>query len=235
MTQRQYAHRLASDVVQANLALLSSLSPAHLLDVLGVVGVLLILFAETGLLVGFFLPGDSLLFVAGYATVNGSLKALHINQTLSLGWVLVAAAVGAVVGAQVGYVIGHRAGPRLFRRPDSRLFKEEYVERAQAVLDRFGTGRAVVIARFVPIVRTFMNPLAGAIAMPVRDFTIWNVVGGALWVTSLVLLGHFIGNVNVIRSHIELFTLLVIAISVAPLLFHTARETRRARSGRAAS
>lgn len=235
VTQRQYAHPLASTVVQANLALLSSLSPAHLLDVLGVVGVLLILFAETGLLIGFFLPGDSLLFVAGYATVAGSLKPLGIEQTLPLGWLLVAAAAGAIIGAQVGYIIGLRAGARLFRRPNSRLFKHEYVERAELVLNRFGTGRAVVIARFVPIVRTFMNPLAGAIRMRVRDFTVWNIVGGVLWVTGLVLLGHFIGNVEVIRKHIELFTLLVIAISVAPLLFHTAQETRRARSGRAAS
>jgi membrane-associated protein len=115
------------------------------------------------------------------------------------------------------------------------LFKHEYVERARDVLARFGTGRAVVVARFIPIVRTFMNPVAGAIDMPARDFTVWNIVGGIVWVVGLVLLGHYIGNVDVIRNHIELFTLIVIAISIAPLLFHTARETRRARSGRASS
>jgi membrane-associated protein len=219
--------------VQPDLALLGSLSPTNLLHTLGVLGVLLIMFAETGLLVGFFLPGDSLLFVAGYATVKGNSLpgALHY----SLISVIVAAAIGALFGAQVGYWIGLRAGPALFRRPDARLFKHSYVERAQAAFARFGPGRAVVLARFVPIIRTFMNPLAGTVRMPLAQFTVWNVVGGLVWTVGLVVLGHFVGNVGPIRRHIELLALLVVVVSVLPLLVHIAREARSARSGQAAS
>src|SRR3954471_18500488 len=138
---------------------LGALAPQHLLDALGVIGVSLILFAETGLLVGVILPGDSLLFVAGYATVRGN--SLPGDLHLPLGWLLVAAPVGAIVGAQVGYEIGRRAGPSVFRRQESRFFKPEYVERTRALLARFGAARAIVLARFVPIVRTLLNPLAG--------------------------------------------------------------------------
>jgi membrane-associated protein len=217
--------------VQADLALLGPVAPANLIETLGVLGVLLILFAETGLLVGFFLPGDSLLFVAGYATVAHNSLGLH----LSLGWLLLAAAVGAIAGAQTGYVIGLRGGPTLFRKPDARLFRQEYVERTDKAFLRFGPGRAVVVARFVPIVRTFMNPLAGAVRMPVRSFTMWNVIGGLLWTVSLIMLGHWIGNVALVRKHIELLVLLVVVLSVLPLTAHVVRETRSSRSGRASS
>ena len=130
-----------------------------------------------GLLVGFFLPGDSLLFVAGYATVAHN--SLHLH--LPLGWLLLAAPVGAIAGAQVGYYIGLRAGAALFRRQDARVFKHEYVERTESAFTRFGHGRAVFIARFVPVLRTFMNPLAGTVRMPLASFTLWNVVGGVAW------------------------------------------------------
>ena len=212
--------------MQPDLALLGPISPQNLIDTLGVLGVLLIMFAETGLLVGFFLPGDSLLFVAGYATVHNN--SLHLH--LSLLPVLVAAAVGALIGAQVGYWIGLRAGPALFRRPDARLFKHSYVERAEIAFQRFGPARAIVLARFVPVLRTFMNPLAGTLRMPARDFTIWQVAGGIVWTVGLVLLGHFVGNVSVVRKHIELLVLLVVVLSVLPLLFHIARESRGPRS-----
>lgn len=214
--------------MQSDLALLGAISPTNLLQALGVLAVLVILFAETGLLVGFFLPGDSLLFVAGYATVPHN--SLGLSRTLPLGWVLAAAAVGAVAGAEVGYWIGLRAGPALFRRPDARLFKHEYVERAEAAFHRFGPARAIVVARFVPVLRTFMNPLAGALRMPVRSFTTWNVAGGIVWTVGLVLLGHYVGNVRVVRNHIELLVLIVVVLSVLPLLIHIARESRSPRS-----
>ena len=221
--------------MQADLALLGPLAPANLIDTLGVLGVLLILFAETGLLVGFFLPGDSLLFVAGYATSAGGPATLGLDHPLPLGWVIVAAAAGALIGAQVGYYIGQKGGATLFRRPDARLFKHEYVERTEAALERFGAARAVVVARFVPILRTFMNPMAGAVGMPARQFTTWQVVGGLFWTVSLVVLGHYIGHVGPIRKHIELFVLVVVVISVLPLLVHLGRQRRRARSGPTAS
>jgi membrane-associated protein len=211
--------------VPADLALLESVSAQHLIDVLGVLGIFLILFAETGLLLGFFLPGDSLLFVAGYATVAGN--SLHLD--LPLGWLLVVAPLGAVIGAQVGYEIGRRAGPRLFNRPESRLFRPEYVERSAAVLARFGVGRAVVVARFIPIVRTFLNPVAGVSGVPVRTFALWNVVGGVFWTVGLILLGNTIGDVGFIRDHIEVLALVVVAISVTPLLFEVSRQVVRNR------
>jgi membrane-associated protein len=206
-------------------SVLGSLSAQHLLDVLGVAGVFVILFAETGLLVGFFLPGDSLLFVAGYATVTHN--SLHF--TLSLAALLVAAPVGAILGAQLGYEIGRRAGPRLFSRPQSRLFRPEYVDRTGAVLGRFGYAPSIVLARFVPIVRTFLNPMAGAAGVPATTFAIWNVVGGLVWTVGLVLLGHAIGDVSFIRGHIEVLALLVVALSVLPLAIEVTRRARRAR------
>lgn len=202
-----------------------ALSPQHLLDIFGVVGVLVILFAETGLLVGVILPGDSLLFVAGYATVRDN--ALPGSLHLPLGWLLVAAAVGAIAGAQVGHELGRRAGPALFRRPESRVFRQEYVERTRGVLVQFGEGRAVVLARFVPIVRTFLNPLVGVAGMPARRFAGWNVVGGLLWTVGLILLGHGVGQVGAVRDHIELLVLGVVVLSLGPLAFEMTRRRVR--------
>jgi membrane-associated protein len=206
-------------------ALLGALSAQHLLDVLGVVGVLVILFAETGLLLGFFLPGDSLLFVAGYATVAGN--SLHLH--LSLPALLVLAPLGAILGAQTGYELGRRTGPRLFARPGSRVFRPEYVERTAAVLDRFGAGRAVALARFIPVVRTFLNPMVGVIGMPPLRFAAWNVAGGLVWTIGLVLLGHAIGNVTFVRTHIDVLAVVVVALSVVPLVFEVTRRNVNAR------
>jgi membrane-associated protein len=208
-----------------HLALLGSISPQNLLSTLGVLALLIVMFAETGLLIGFFLPGDSLLFVAGYATVAGD--KLGLNQSLPLGWV--------IVGAQVGYYIGLQGGPALFRKPEARFFKRDYVDRTEEAMRRFGPARAVVLARFVPILRTFMNPMAGVVRMPVRQFTVWQVLGGLLWTVGLILLGHFIGHVKPVRQHIELMVLAVVVISLLPLLLHIVRERRRIRSGRAGS
>jgi membrane-associated protein len=206
---------------------LGALAPQHLLELLGVIGVLLILFAETGLLVGVILPGDSLLFVAGYATVQGN--SLPGDLDFPLGWLLVAAAAGAIIGAQVGFWLGRRAGPALFSRPDSRLFRRDYVDKTAAVLEQFGTGRAIVLARFVPIVRTFLNPLVGMMDMPARVFLVWNVVGGLVWTVGLILLGHAIGNVEVIRENIELLAIGVVLLSVLPLVFEMTRRRLRSR------
>lgn len=205
--------------------MLGPLDPQHLLDTLGVVGVCAVLFAETGLLIGIVLPGDSLLFVAGYATVRGN--SLPGNLHLPLGWLLVAAAAGAVGGAQVGHELGRRAGPALFRRHESRLFKPEYVERTRAMLGRFGAARAIVLARFVPIVRTLLNPLAGVVGLPATTFAVWNVVGGLLWTVGLILLGHAIGDVRVIREHIEILAIGVVALSVLPIAVEMLRRRRR--------
>ena len=212
--------------MQVDASLLGPVSAQNLLDVLGVAGVLLILFAETGLLLGFFLPGDSLLFVAGYATVAHN--SLHF--TLSMPALLVLAPIGAILGAQVGYELGRRAGPRLFARPQSRFFRAEYVDKTRDVFNAFGARRAVVLARFIPVVRTFLNPMAGTVRMPVADFTTWNIAGGLVWTIGLILLGHGLGHVSFVRKHIEVLALFVVLLSVTPILFEMTRRGVRSRA-----
>jgi membrane-associated protein len=209
-------------------ALLGSLSASHLLDVLGVAGVLLILFAETGLLIGFFLPGDSLLFVGGYATVAHNALGFH----LPLGWLIIAAAAGSIIGSEVGWAFGRAAGGRALARGGGRLFKPEYVERTRIFFERFGPVRAVALARLVPIVRTVMNPLAGVAGMGVRSFTVANVASGIVWTAGLILLGHGLGQVDVLRKHIDLFAILVVLLSLIPLVWHLVQSRRRSSPAR---
>ena len=145
------------------------------------------LFAETGLLIGFFLPGDSLLFTAGLLAATGAGR-LH----LSLPWVLLASAAGALVGAQVGYLIGWRAGQALQVRTQRPKIVDG-MRRAEELFARYGPARAIVLARFIPVVRTVLNPVAGALHTPVRTFTLWQVVGGLVWTVGLVLAGYGLG------------------------------------------
>jgi membrane-associated protein len=194
----------------------------HLVETFGVIGLLVIVFAETGLLLGFFLPGDSLLFAAGYAC-TGAIPGLHPNLAL----VCVATTVVAIAGAQTGFLIGRAAGPRLLERPDSRFFKRAYVTKAEEVVERYGAGRAIVLARFIPIVRTFLNPLMGAGQLPARTFALWNVVGGVLWGTGVTLLGYWLGQVDVIGKNLEVFAVIVVLLSLIPMV----REVRKARRG----
>jgi membrane-associated protein len=205
---------------------LGAVDPKHLLDAFGMLGLFAILFAETGLLVGFFLPGDSLLVFAGLVCATPKASTVH----LSLPLVLVGCCVAAIVGAQVGYEIGRRAGPALFRRPDSRLFKQEYVEKAHGYLERYGV-KTIVIARFIPIVRTFANVVAGVGAMPKRTFTIFNVVGGLLWVIGVTMLGYVLGK-TIPSSDKHLFEIeaIVIALSLIPVVVEALRARRRGKA-----
>lgn len=202
------------------------MDPKHLLDTFGMVGLLAILFAETGLLIGFFLPGDSLLVFAGLVCATPRAATVH----LSLPVVLVGCCAAAIVGAQVGYEIGQRAGPALFRRPDSRLFKQEYVERAHGYFERYGVS-TIVIARFIPIVRTFANVVAGVGAMPKRTFTVFNAVGGVLWVVTVTMLGYVLGK-TIPSSDKHLFEIeaIVIAVSLIPVAVEALRARRRSRT-----
>ncbi|HUR13629.1 MAG TPA: VTT domain-containing protein [Mycobacteriales bacterium] len=202
-------------------ALPALLDGQHLVETFGVAGLLLIVFAETGLLLGFFLPGDSLLFAAGYAA-TGAIDGVHPNIVL----VCVSVTLVAIAGAQTGYLIGAAAGPRLFQRDDSRLFKKAYVTKAEEVVERYGAGRAIVLARFIPIVRTFLNPLVGAGQLPARTFMLWNVVGGVLWGTGVTLLGYWLGQVDLIGKNLEVFAVLVVALSIAPMVWEL-RKSRR--------
>jgi membrane-associated protein len=209
--------------VPEHLALLSSISPQHLLGTFGELGVMVILFIELGLLIGFFLPGDSLLFVAGYATVPGN--SLHLHMSLTT--LLVAALIGSVLGGQLGYLVGRGTGAELHGR-ESRYYKPEYVDRARGFLSRFGMARAVLLSRFVPVVRTFVGPIVGVAGMSRSAFTVTNLVASVAWVVPIVLLGHWLGHVTFIRKYVELLAVAVIIVSVVPALLHMARSRSRA-------
>ena len=202
---------------------LNVLDPNSLLSHFGALGVFLVLFAETGLLIGFFLPGDSLLFTAGLLCATSATSAVH----LSLVTVLPAAVAGAVLGAQTGYVLGRRAGPRLLDRPD-RPRLQQAVTRSRAALHRYGPAKAVVLARFIPLVRTVLNPLAGTIGLPAGSFTLWPVVRGLLWPVGVTVAGYLLGSSV---PSIDRYLLPIIALVVAVSLVPVALEVRRSRSG----
>ena len=195
----------------------SVLSPEGLLKALGsfaTIGLIAIVFAESGLLIGFFLPGDSLLFTAGLVCAGG-IEQVHLN----LGVILVGCFVAAVAGDQVGYAFGKRVGPALFNRPDSRIFKQQYVAQADAFFERHGS-RAIVLARFVPVVRTFTPILAGVGKMRYRQFVTYNVIGGFVWAVGVIMLGYWLGNVQLVKDHIELFLVGIVLVSVfVPVAF----------------
>jgi membrane-associated protein len=206
--------------VHQHLALLSSLNPTHLLSTFGVLGVLVVIFLEMGILVAFFLPGDSLLFVAGYATVPDN----SLGLSLPLGWLLLAAATGAILGGQLAFDVGRRAEATLHERPDSRFYKRAYVERADGFLRRFGAARTVVLSRFVPVIRTFASPIVGMAGMPARSYASWNAIAGVVWTVPIILLGHWLGHVPFIRHYIEALAVLVVVVSVVPAAIHVARN-----------
>ena len=200
----------------------SWLDPNSIVTDFGLLGITLILFAECGLLVGFFLPGDTLLFAAGVLVKKGT-----FDQPL---WLVIAVeAVAAIAGNLVGYEIGRRGGPAVFNKPDSRLFKPEYVERTQAFFDRYGAP-AIVLGRFVPVVRTFITVMAGAGRMHFRTYATYTVLGGLLWTVSVTMLGYFLGNVAFIADNIELLLLAGVLVSVVPVGFGLIRHTRSSRS-----
>jgi membrane-associated protein len=185
-----------------------------------------IIFAESGLLIGFFLPGDSLLFVAGMASHGAFAQTRDFHMNL---WVvLVGVFLAAVIGDQVGYAFGNKVGPSLFRRPDSRLFKHENVEKAQAFFDRHGP-KAIVLARFVPIVRTFVPVVAGVGHMEYKTFLRFNILGGFLWGVGVTLLGYFLGGVDFIHDNLEIALLAVVAVSLLPMLVEYLRHRRQAK------
>jgi membrane-associated protein len=196
----------------------SWLDPNYLLDTFGIWGLLLIVFAESGLLIGFFLPGDSLLFTCGLLITAGTLD-------FPLWGAILLICLAAVLGDQAGYVFGKKVGPSLFTRPDSRLFKQENVVKAHEFFEKYGA-KSLVLARFVPIVRTFTPIIAGVSGMRYRSFITFNVIGGVLWGAGVTLLGSWLGNVDFVHEHIEAILVLIIFVSVIPILI----EFLRARS-----
>ncbi len=204
----------------------SWLDPEHLLNMLGpyvLVGLCMIIFAECGLLIGFFLPGDSLLFTAGLFVAAG-----FVDTPIWLVCALLT--VCAVAGNVVGYGIGYKVGPVLFSRPDSTVLKREYVDKTHDFFERYGA-RAIVLARFVPIVRTFITAIAGVGRMNPRTYLTYSVVGGIAWATGVTLLGFWLGRIPFVKDNIELMLIGIVLLSIVPIigeLVRARREIRRA-------
>lgn len=203
------------------------LDPAQILDKLGpyvLVGVCLIVFAECGLLIGFFLPGDSLLFTAGMFVARGSLHT-------PLWVVCLLLTVCAIVGNIVGYGIGWRAGPALFNKPDSKLFKQEYVDRTHAFFDKYGV-RAIVLARFVPVVRAFITAMAGVGRMDPKKYIVYSVIGGVVWATGVTVLGYLLGQIPFVANNIELILVAIVVVSVVPIVIELLKARRERKAAR---
>lgn len=193
-----------------------------LIETFGMLGVLAIVFVESGLLIGFLLPGDSLLFTAGLLSANGTLPDLWV--------LLVTIPLAAIAGDQVGYAIGRKAGPAVFKRPDSRFFRQEYVERSGEFFERYGA-RTIVIARFVPIVRTLAPVMAGVSRMNYRTFVFFNVIGGIAWGVSVTTLGYFLGQVEFVHDNLEPIIFGIVALSVLPIAVELLKARRRSGRG----
>ncbi|CAL9515437.1 DedA family protein [Streptomyces sp. enrichment culture] len=199
----------------------SWLDPNYLLDTFGIWGLLLIVFAESGLLIGFFLPGDSLLFTAGLLITSEQLD-------FPLWAAIVLICIAAILGDQAGYMFGKKVGPSLFNRPDSRLFKQENVTKAHEFFEKYGP-KSLVLARFVPIVRTFTPIIAGVSGMRYRSFLIFNVVGGILWGAGVTLLGSWLGGIDFVKKNIEAILILIVLLSVVPIIIEFLKARSQAK------
>jgi membrane-associated protein len=183
----------------------------------GIVVLALIIFAESGLLLGFFLPGDSLLFFAGFLASDAGIKATGGHYMPNIFVVASVCAVAAVVGDQVGYLIGNKFGPSVFNKPKSRFFDPANVDKAHAFFEKHGS-KTIVLARFVPIVRTFVPTVAGVSKMHYRTFVSYNVIGGVLWAFLLTFLGYFLGKIEFVKNNIEIAAIVIVFISILPIL-----------------
>jgi membrane-associated protein len=179
-----------------------------------------IVYAENAILLGFILPGDSLLFTLGVVAGTGK-----INVWLLMGVLIVA----AIAGDSTGYLLGKKTGPAIFSRPDSRLFKQEYVRRTQSFFERYG-GKTILMARFIPVVRSFAPFMAGVGQMPYRTFIFFNVIGSFIWVVALTMLGFWLGNVPWIKENFEKAILIVVFLSFVPAIIEYVNHRRRSKS-----
>ncbi len=194
---------------------------------LGLAGVLAILFAETGLLFGLVFPGDSLLFIAGVAA-SGSAAALLNGVSLSYPALLIGAPLAAIAGSQLGHFLGARYGRKFFDRPDGRFFNRSQVVKTEKWLKKYGTGKAIILARYVPVVRTLINPLCGIVRIKSSDFLIWNIIGAIAWTDGIITLGYILGEK--LKGSIDTYLLpivgLIIFISLLPVFLEIIREMR---------
>ena len=212
----------SAGVTHVNHVLANPISPDKLLSSAGLAVLAVVLFAETGLLIGFCLPGDTLLFAAG---IKIATDPSHISSLTSF---LVVAPIAAIAGNVVGYFIGYRAGPVVFDRPQSRLFRPEYVTRSQQFFDKYGSW-TIVLGRFVPIVRTVATVMAGVARMRFVPYFVYSVIGGILWADGVLLLGHQLGKIKFVRDHkgyVDYAVIAVVIIALLPTLLHYLRGRR---------
>jgi membrane-associated protein len=195
---------------------------------LGLIGILVILFAETGLLIGLAFPGDSLLFIAGIAASATGAALLNGNQLPTLE-LFILAPIAAITGSFVGRWFGEKYGRKLFDRPDGRFFTQARVVQTEKWLAKYGIGKALLLARFIPFVRTLINPVVGIIGIPTKVFIFWNILGAIIWTDGILLLGYLLGEK--IEGSIDKYLLpiigLIIALSLLPILFEFYRERKR--------
>ncbi|MEY2664730.1 MAG: hypothetical protein RIT04_538 [Candidatus Parcubacteria bacterium] len=193
---------------------LSFISPANIIASLGVIGIIAVVFAESGLFFGFFLPGDSLLFTAGF------LASTIETSGISLIVVLIGSCIAAIVGDSVGYAFGKSLGQRLYSRPDSRFFKQKHITQAREFYEKHG-GKAIILARFMPIVRTFAPIVAGAAGMRYKSFLSYNVIGGFVWSFGMTLLGYFFGkSIPNATEYVTPIVIAIIVVSFLPAIYH---------------
>jgi membrane-associated protein len=191
----------------------------------GVVALGLIIFAESGLLIGFFLPGDSLLFFAGFLASSAAVEQFGERYMPALWIVATVCAIAAIVGDQVGYLIGNKIGPTLLQRPKSRLFDPAHVAKAEVFFAKHGA-KTIVLARFVPVVRTFVPTVAGVSSMHYRTFVTYNIIGGVLWGAGITTLGYFLGEIDVVKNNIEIAAIVIVVVSVLPIALEYLKHRR---------
>jgi membrane-associated protein len=199
--------------------------PGPIVANLGLLGVLVIIFAETGLLFGIAFPGDSLLFIAGLAA-SGSGAEIVGEAHLSVPLLFSLAPIAAIAGGEIGYLLGHKYGRGLFDRPDGRIFNQQRVLATERWLTKYGIGKALVLARFVPVIRTLINPMCGVVGLNKKQFRLWNAVGGIIWTEFVLTLGYLLGDV--LKGSVDKYLLPVVAlivfVSVIPVLIELFRE-----------
>jgi membrane-associated protein len=204
--------------------------PNSIIAELGLFGILAILFAETGLLIGLAFPGDSLLFIAGLAA-SGSASALLGGVQLSPVALFIGAPIAATAGAQLGHSLGAKYGRRFFDRPEGRFFTQARVTSTEKWLNKYGVGKAIILARFIPFIRTLINPMCGVIGISARKFFIWNFIGAIIWTDGVILIGYLLGQK--LEGSVDKYLLpiiaLIIFISLVPLLIEVLREVRTKR------
>jgi membrane-associated protein len=217
---------------------LNPLNAKDLLQTFSVYGVWAVMFVETGLLVGFFFPGDSLLFLAGIAASPAAMTIVGVR--LSFPLLLIGSPIAAILGAQLGHLLGARYGRPMFERPNSRLFKREHVEKAEHYFNKFGAAKAVILARFIPVVRTFLNPVAGMLEMPARTFFVYNVIGGVIWTDGVLVAGYALSKKiqdlippEKIDTYLLPAILVIVLLSALPVLIELIRNRRSSRKASA--